>query len=144
MVTDSPQYAPSATPDRKRSSPVPVRVLAHEALIAIQEKKGSDVVIMDMREASGVSDYFILCCGTSDIQVRAIAEAVEKRLKSECQEAPWHIEGTEHRQWVLMDYVDLVVHIFTPDRREFYDLERLWSDAPVEKVDGEPVGLLHS
>ena len=145
MVTEPPLFASSAAPNKKRRSTIPVQVLAQEALTAIQEKKASDVVIMDMHEASGIADYFILCSGTSDIQVKAIAEAVEKRLESECQEAPWHIEGTEHRQWVLLDYVDLVIHIFTPERREFYDLERLWSDAPMEKVsDEEPVVLLHS
>lgn len=146
MVTEPPLFTSSAPPNKKRLSPAPVQVLAQEALTAIQEKKASDVVIMDMHKASGIADYFILCSGTSDIQVKAIAEAVEKRLKSECQEVPWHIEGTEHRQWVLLDYVDLVVHIFTPERREFYDLERLWSDAPIEKVDeGQgPAVLLHS
>ncbi len=102
------------------------------------------MVIMDMREASGIADYFILCSGTSDIQVKAIMEAVEKRLKSEFKEVPWHIEGVEHRQWVLLDYVDLVIHIFTPERREFYDLERLWSDAPMEKIDEGDAVLLHS
>ncbi|MCY3594095.1 MAG: ribosome silencing factor [Rhodothermaceae bacterium] len=144
MVTEPPLVTSSTTPNKKRLSPIPVQILAREALTAIREKKASDVVIMDMHKASGIADYFILCSGTSDIQVKAIAEAVEKRLKSECHEVPWHIEGTEHRQWVLLDYVDLVVHIFTPERREFYDLERLWSDAPIEKVDEGTAVLLQS
>ena len=132
-ATESPHTSVIA-PDRKRLSPVSVQVLAKETLAAVQEKKATDVVIMDMHEVSGLADYFILCSGTSDIQVKAIAESVEARLRSKCQESPWHIEGAEHRQWVLLDYVDLVVHVFTPERRAFYDLERLWSDAPAERV----------
>ncbi len=133
-----------AEPEKKRSGQISVQVLAREALTAIQEKKASDVVIMDMHEVSGLADYFILCSGTSDIQVRAVKESVETRLKRECQEMPWHVEGAEHRQWILLDYVDLVVHIFTPERREFYDLERLWSDAPTEKVHEGRVKMLGS
>lgn len=144
MVTEHPLITSSPVPDKKRSSPTPVKHLAQQALTAIQRKKGSDVVIIDMHEISGLSDYFILCSGNSGIQVKAIAEAVEKRLKRECNEIPWHVEGTEHRQWVLIDYVDLVVHIFTPERREFYDLERLWSDAPTEKVNEGSATLLNS
>lgn len=145
MVVTKPPLSPSAAALKKEHvSSIAVQVLAREAITAIQEKKGSDVVIMDMHEASGLADYFILCSGTSDIQVKAIAESVEKRLKLECQERPWHIEGAENRQWVLLDYVNLVVHIFIPERREFYDLERLWSDAPTERVGADPIRMLGS
>ncbi len=130
--------------NKQRHGSVPVKVLAREALIAVQEKKAADVVIMDMHQASGLADYFILCSGSTDIQVKAIAESVETRLKRELTETPWHIEGAEHRQWILIDYVDLVIHIFTPERREFYDLERLWSDAPIETVGDAPVAMIHS
>ncbi len=142
MVTEPPLFTSSAAPNKKRFNAFPVQILAQQALKAIQEKKASDVVVMDMRKASGISDYFILCSGTSDVQVKAIAEAVEKQLKGECQEIPWHIEGTDHRQWVLLDYVDLVIHIFTPKKREFYNLERLWSDAPIEKIDDDRSSVL--
>ncbi len=128
--------------EKKRRSPVSSQTIAQEALAAVQQKKAHDVIIMDMHEISGLADYFILCSGSTDIQVKAIAESVETRLKSECKERPWHIEGAEHRQWVLLDYVDVVVHIFTPERREFYHLERLWSDAPIEKVDEGPAEML--
>ena len=140
-VTDIPVVSHSAT---KSEGLVPVQRLAQEALIAIREKKASDILIMDMHKTSGLADYFILCSGTSDIQVKAIADSVEKRLKKELQEPPWYIEGAEHRQWVLLDYVDLVVHIFTPERRSFYDLEWLWSDAPMEKIGEGPVKMLNS
>ena len=89
---------------------------------------------MDMRGISGVADLFVLCTGESDVQIRAIAEAVVERIREACNERPWHKEGLDHLQWVLIDYVDLVVHIFNPDKRAFYSLERLWGDAPLEHV----------
>lgn len=132
----------STVPRSSERGPTPVKHLAREALVAIQEKKAEDILIMDMHQTSGLADYFILCSGTSDIQVKAIANSVEKRLKKELKESPWHVEGTEHRQWVLLDYVDLVVHIFTPEKRSFYDLEWLWSDAPVERIGEGSVKML--
>ncbi len=98
---------------------------------------------MDMRDVSGVSDYFVICTGDSDIQIKAIADAIRERIKSECQELPWHTEGTGHHQWVLLDYVDVVAHLFDNERRGFYDLERLWGDAPRERVpeDGSSVDV---
>ncbi len=141
-LIESSRPSTSSSPKQIENNPVPVKLRAREALIAVQEKKASDLVIMDMHETSGLADYFILCTGTSDIQVKAIAESVERRLKDEFREIPWHIEGAEHRQWILLDYVDLVVHIFSPERRTFYDLERLWSDAPMEQVSNDPVRML--
>ena len=96
---------------------------------------------MDMRSVSGLADYFLLCTGTSDNQVRAIQDSVEERLREVAEVRPWHREGQEHRQWVLLDYVDLVVHIFSPERRAFYNLERLWNDAPHELVTDVPVAV---
>lgn len=141
-VTEPSSLIPPPEPDKQRAGSVPAKVLAREAIVAIQEKKAHDVVTMDMRATSGLADYFVLCSATSDLQVKAITESVQTRLKHECNELPWHIEGAEHRQWVLLDYVDLVVHIFTPERRAFYDLERLWSDAPTEIVGNHPVAIL--
>ncbi len=92
---------------------------------------------MDMSAVSGVADIFVICTGESDLQVKAIYETIEDEIKQACGERPWHREGQEHRQWVLLDYVDLVVHIFSPEKRAFYDLERLWGDAPMESVPAE-------
>lgn len=113
-------------------------MLARLAVEGILDKKGEDVVVMDMRAVSGLADYFVLCSGSSDNQIRAIQESVETRIRDHGQERPWHREGQDFRQWVLLDYVDLVVHIFSPERRAFYDLERLWNDAPQARV-GEAV-----
>ena len=121
----------------RRRSRNPVHTLAQHAVDAILEKKGQGVVVMDMRGISGVADLFVICTGDSDVQIRAIAEAVVMRIREACDERPWHKEGLDHLQWVLLDYVDLVVHIFNPEKRTFYSLERLWGDAPVEHVNDE-------
>lgn len=121
-------------------------MLAIHAVDAVLSKKAHDVTVLDMRGVSGVADYFVMCTGDSDLQIRAIADAVDERLREELGERPWHREGYEHLQWVLLDYVDLVVHIFSQEKRTFYGLERLWGDAPVEQVpedgSGESVKIL--
>ena len=101
---------------------------------ALQEKKGLDILLMDLRGLSDVADYFLLATGTSDLHIRSLAQEVLDRLK-ESDERPWHVEGVEHRRWVLIDLVDVVIHVFRPDAREFYALERLWGDAPCASFD---------
>ena len=96
---------------------------------ALQEKKGMDIVLLDLRKVTDLLDYFLLCTGTSPQHVKALAEEVERELKRE-NERPLHVEGLKERRWVLLDYVDIAVHIFGRDTREFYALERLWGDAP--------------
>ena len=93
------------------------------------ELKASDVVVLDLRGISTATDYFVIASGTSDVQVKAIAEHVRDELKKESVR-PEHVEGLRGGRWVLMDYVDFVVHVFHPQAREFYQLERLWGDAP--------------
>ena len=134
----------SASRLKQRSTHRPARELAAFAVEAMQSKKATDITVIDLRDVSGVTDFFVLGTGGSDIQVRAIAEAVRQQLKEQADERPWKREGTQHNQWVVLDYVDLVVHVFDRERREYYDLERLWGDAPVEHVadDAETVALL--
>lgn len=133
---------------KKRATSNPVGLLAAHAVEAVLDKKARDVRVMDMRGVSGVADCFVVCTGDSDLQIRAIADAVRERIRETCDERPWHVEGTDSYQWVLLDYVDLVVHVFAGERRAFYSLERLWGDAPFEDVpdDGsaEDVALLRS
>lgn len=101
-------------------------------------RKAEDIAVIDLRKTADFVDYFILCTGTSDVHVRALADAVIEGLKAEGQR-PYHVEGYEMRQWVLIDFVDVIVHIFQAESRRFYGLERLWGDAPVERVeDGVP------
>lgn len=107
---------------------------------ALQSRKGIDITVMDLRSLSDAADYFVLCTGESDPQIRSLCQEVLDRLKSE-GERPWHVEGLGTRRWVLVDFVDIVVHIFRPEAREFYALERLWGDADVvtfEDDAGDP------
>lgn len=101
------------------------------------DKRASDIVILDLRESTSVTDFFVLCSGSADIHVKAIAQNIREGLTNEGQKL-WHIEGLVYGSWVLLDYVDFVVHVFLKEKREFYDLERLWGDAPVERMEELP------
>ena len=105
------------------------RDMAVAAARAAAEKQAQDVVILDVHDLIVITDYFVLCTGTSDRQVKTVVEEVEKALR-ELGHKPVRREGEQESRWVLLDYVDLVVHVFAPEERGFYDLERLWLDAP--------------
>jgi ribosome-associated protein len=141
-----PQSDPSTSAPRpkRRTTPTPAREIARLAVEGLQSKKGVDVTVIDVRKVSGVTDYYVIATGESDLQVRAMHEAVQEIVKERTGERVWKREGTDTLQWVVLDYVDVVVHIFDPERRTFYDLERLWGDAPTEHVasDAEEVALL--
>lgn len=96
-------------------------------------KKAQDVCLMDLRGLSSVTDFFLVCHGDSDLQVKAIADAIVDGMKGEGMR-PWHKEGYDHLNWVILDYVDVVVHVFRREAREFYGLERLWGDAEMEAI----------
>ena len=98
------------------------------AAAAALSKKARDLVALDLRDLDGVCDYFLICSATSDVQVKAVAEAIEEKLR-ESGAKPWHVEGREGRRWVLLDYVEVVVHVFHERTREYYMLDRLWGDA---------------
>jgi len=115
---------------------------------AASEKKALDIVTIDMRKLPTVCDYFVIASGTSTTHVRAIADSIIDKLK-ESGERPWHVEGEREALWMLIDYGDVVVHVFGQDTRKYYDLEKLWSDAPqkrykeerkVKKVIRKPAG----
>lgn len=117
----------------KQSAVVTTTPLNEAIVFGILEKKGKNVVILDLRQLKeAVADWFIVCEGDSSTQVRAIADSVSEEVKKVLGERPWHVEGSENAQWVLLDYVNTVVHVFQPATRAFYGLENLWSDA--EKV----------
>ena len=104
----------------------------------IQEKKGTDIVIMDLKDiGNAIADYFIICTGSSDTQIDAISDSVEKVVTDEANEKPWHREGFQNKEWILLDYVNIVVHILKSNVRSFYSLEELWGDAKIARVDGE-------
>ena len=103
---------------------------------AIQSKKGENIVSLDLRKIpEAVADFFIICEANNQPQVRAIAEQVEEEVRIKCKENPYHHEGYSALKWVLIDYVNVVVHIMQPESRKFYKLEEMWSDAGLEEHD---------
>jgi ribosome-associated protein len=103
------------------------------AIHGIQEKKGNEIVRLDLRNInSSVADYFVVCHAESSTQVKAIALSVEQEVFKASKQHPYRIEGMEHGEWVLIDYIDVVVHIFKTDKREFYGIEDLWGDAEMK------------
>lgn len=101
------------------------------------ERKAHDVVVLDLRGISSATDYFLLATGTSDTQVRSISDHVARKLRGEGTR-PAHTEGVREARWVLIDYIDFVVHVFHPDVRSFYQLETLWGDAPRHEFPSDP------
>ena len=99
-------------------------------------KKAFDIIIMDLRKLTDIADFFVICSADSDVQVKAITDMVAEGTEKIGMK-PWHHEGISQRQWVLLDYVDVVVHIFHKEARKFYSLEKLWGDAVVESVMDE-------
>lgn len=105
-------------------------------LNGIEDVKGQQINILDLREIENtVCDYFIICEGTSNTQVNAIVNSIQKKVSKELKDKPWHIEGTDNAEWVLMDYVNVVVHVFQKHIREFYDIESLWGDAKTTVIE---------
>jgi ribosome-associated protein len=104
---------------------------------AIQEKKGENIISLDLRKIpEAVADFFVICEAASTPQVKAIADEVEEEVKRNCDELPYKHEGRQTFQWVLIDYVNVVVHVMLPENRRFYKLEEMWSDAPQENHEG--------
>jgi ribosome-associated protein len=106
-------------------------------LQGMEEVKGQDIRILDLREIENtVCDYFIICNGTSNTHVNAIVGSVQKTVSKAIKDKPWHVEGSENAEWILMDYVNVVVHVFQKHIREYYDIEGLWGDAKVTAMEG--------
>lgn len=107
--------------------------LAHKIARLSLEKKAEDVVILNLKPLTTVTDYFVICSGQSNTQVKAISDHVSVELKKQ-RHIPHHIEISPNQEWVLLDFIDVILHIFQPQKREFYGLERLWGDAESEEV----------
>ena len=102
----------------------------------IDDVKGEDIQLLDLREIDNtVCDYFVICSGNSNTQVNAISGSVQKNVSKELKDKPWHVEGQNNAEWILMDYVNVVVHIFQKQVREFYDIESLWGDAKITEIN---------
>ena len=113
---------------KRRAAPRLPRAVAG-AVRAARDKKAFDVVVLDLRKAGGFTDYFVICSGQNPRQIQAISDAVEDTLKKELHERPALVEGIERSEWVLLDYFNFVVHVFSRECRAFYALERLWGNA---------------
>ncbi len=102
----------------------------------IQEKKGENIVVLDLQTVDGaVTDFFVICEGNSNTQVDAIKDSIEEEVRKALGEKPWHIEGTSNLEWVLLDYVNVVAHVFQKDKRAHYNLEGLWADADTKQIE---------
>ena len=117
---------------RKASADDLIALILH----GIEDVKGLDINLLDLRDIENtVCDYFIICNGTSNTHVNAIVNSIQKTVSKAIQDKPWHVEGSENAEWVLLDYVNVVVHVFQKHVREFYDIEGLWGDAKVTLVE---------
>ena len=113
-------------------------ILLANIIKGIEEVKGNDIDILDLRELENtVCDYFVICNGNSNTQVNAIVNSVQKVVSKELKDKPWHVEGTEVADWVLMDYVHVVVHVFQKHIREYYNIESLWGDAKITSIENK-------
>ena len=116
--------------------PVSTDELISVIIKGIDDVKGDDIQLLDLREIENtVCDYFIICSGNSNTQVNAITGSVQKLVSKELKDKPWHVEGQNNSEWILMDYVNVVVHVFQNHVREFYDIESLWGDAKITEIN---------
>lgn len=120
----------------KKRKGAPAETLAQLIVKGMQEKKAMDIVVMDLRKVkNAVADFFIVCSGNSDKQLDAINQSIDEVVFKALNENPWHVEGKNNKEWMLLDYFDVVAHVFRKDRREFYSLERLWGDAEITEIE---------
>ena len=105
-------------------------------IAGVEEVKGVDINLLDLREIDNtVCDYFVICNGTSNTHVNAIVSSIQKTVSKAIKDKPWHIEGSDNAEWVLMDYVNVVVHVFQKHIRDYYDIESLWGDAVTTQIE---------
>lgn len=102
----------------------------------MQEKKAAGIVLMDLRKVkNAVADFFVICSGNSDKQLDAIADSIDEQVFKSLKENPWHVEGKNNKEWMILDYTNVVAHIFRKDKRGFYALEKLWGDAEITEIE---------
>ena len=120
----------------KKRKGVSSEKLCDAIIKGMQEKKAIDILVLDLRKVkNAVADFFVICSGGSDKQLDAIADSVDETVSKAIQEKPIHVEGRNNKEWVLLDYFDVVAHIFRKDKREFFTLEKLWGDAEMIEIE---------
>ena len=128
-ISESQFYtdSPSKTSDSKQ--------LIDTITEGLLEKKARDIKILDVRPLTTLTDYFVVCHGTSETQIRALANSVIEKVKEDLGENVWKKEGMDARRWIILDYVNVVVHIFSEEKRQYYGIERMWNDAKITEVE---------
>ena len=120
----------------KKTRAAASKKLSEVIVKGMQEKKALDIVVMDLREVkNAVADYFVICSGSSDKQLKAIADSIDDEVFKALKENPWHAEGKHNKEWMLLDYITVVAHVFKKDKRQFYALEKLWGDAEIKHIE---------
>ena len=110
--------------------------LTNIVVFGMQEKKAHDIVVLDLKEVkNAIADYFVICSGNSDTQIEAISDSIEEHIHKQTKQKPWKREGRENKEWILLDYVDVVAHVFNKEKRSFYGLEELWGDAVITSIE---------
>lgn len=104
---------------------------------ALLSRKGKEITVLDVSELTTLTDYFVVCHGTSDVQIKALADAVEDDMREKTGEKAWKKEGMQGRSWVILDFVNIVVHIMNKEKRDFYGIERMWNDAKITHIKDE-------
>lgn len=121
---------------RKKETSAKSEKLSQVIVKGMQEKKATDIVVMDLRKVkNAVADFFVLCSGNSDKQLDSIADSIDQEVFKSLKENPWHTEGKNNKEWMLLDYTNVVAHVFKKDRRQFYALEKLWGDAEITEIE---------
>lgn len=136
MSKPSPQADQQFTSvdDRKTADSDKLIEVITEALL---DRKAQDITVLDVHDLTTLADKFVICHANTDVQIKAIADNVNKETFEQLDEKAWKEEGRDSRRWVILDYVNVVVHIFKKDLREYYALERMWNDAPVRKIEDD-------
>ena len=120
----------------KRNKVIDSEKLSDAIVIGMQEKKATDIVLLDLRKVkNAVADFFVICSGNSDKQLEAISDSIDEQVFKILKEKPWHLEGKNNKEWMILDYITVVSHIFRKDRRQYYALEKLWGDAEITEIE---------
>lgn len=138
-MTDKPVPKTDQFTTKSRNKTADSAQLIDTITEALLEKKAKDIVLLDVRDLTTLTDYFIVCHGTSETQIRALAGNVTEKTKKQIGEAVWKQEGMDARRWIILDYVNIVVHIFNEEKREFYGIERMWSDAEKTEIEDNEI-----
>ncbi len=120
----------------KRNKVIDSEKLSDAIVIGMQEKKATDIVLLDLRKVkNAVADFFVICSGNSDKQLEAISDSIDEQVFKILKEKPWHLEGKNNKEWMILDYITVVSHVFRKDRRQYYALEKLWGDAEITEIE---------